>query len=63
MSTIPSLKSIANKHDAYRSKDCMKKFSEYLRERAMKIINLKKNKIIKKRAAGIIPKCKKLLYL
>ena len=43
----------------------MKKFSEYLRERAMKIINLKnkKNKIINKRAAEIIQKYKNILHL
>ena len=28
--TISSFKSIANKHDVYRGKDCMKKFSESL---------------------------------
>ena len=26
MSTISSLKTIENKHDVYRGKDCMKKF-------------------------------------
>ena len=44
----------------------MKKFCESLREHAMKIINFqkkKKNEVIKKRAAGIIGKCKNLLYL
>ena len=56
MSTISSFRSIENKHDVYRGKDCMKKFCEYLRENAMKIINFKKkkNEIINKRAAGII---------
>ena len=29
----------------YRGKDCMKKFWEFLREQAMKIINFKKKKI------------------
>ena len=42
MSTISSFKSIENKHDVYRGKDCMKKFYEYLREHAMKMINFKK---------------------
>ena len=28
MSTISSFKSIENKHDVYRAKDCMKKFCE-----------------------------------
>ena len=32
----------------------MKKFCEFLREDAMKIINFKKNEAINKRAAGII---------
>ena len=44
MSTISSFRSIENKHDVYRSKDCMKKFCEFLREHAMKIINFKKKK-------------------
>ena len=39
MSTISSFKSIENKHDVYRGKYCMKKFCEYLREHAVKIIN------------------------
>ena len=41
----------------------MKKFCESLREHAMKMINFKKNEVINKRAAGIIWKCKNLLYL
>ena len=41
----------------------MKKFYEFLREHAMKIINFeKKNKVTEKRAAQIIKKCKHLLY-
>ena len=36
--TISSFRSIENKHDVYRGKDCMKKFCESLRENAMKII-------------------------
>ena len=43
ISTISSFKSI--KHNVYRGKDCMKKFCEFLREHAMKIINFKKKKI------------------
>ena len=31
MSAISSFRSIENKHDEYRVKDCMKKFCEYLR--------------------------------
>ena len=44
MTTISSFRSIENKHDVYRGKDCMKKFCESLREYAMKIINFKKKK-------------------
>ena len=51
MSAISSLRSIENKHNLYRGKDCMKKFCEPLREHAMKIINFKnkqKNKLLTK---------------
>ena len=50
MSTISSFRSIENKHDVYRGKDCMKKFCESLREHAMKIINFrnKKNEVVNK---------------
>ena len=44
-SKIPSFRSIENKHDLYRGKDCMKKFREFLREHTMKIINFKKKKM------------------
>ena len=44
MSTISSFRSIGNKHDLYRSKDCMKKFGKFLRQHVMRIINLKKKK-------------------
>ena len=44
MSTILLFKSIENKHDLHRGKDCMKKFCESLREHAMNIINFKKKK-------------------
>ena len=37
--TISSFRSIENKHDIYRVRDCMKRFCEFLREHAMKIIN------------------------
>ena len=59
MSTKSSFKDIENKHNAYRGKDCIKKFYEYLRELAIKIINFKnkKNEVINKRTAGIIWKC------
>ena len=44
MLTISLFKSIGNKHDVCRGKDCIKKFSESLREHAMEIINLKRKK-------------------
>ena len=53
MSTISWFESIENKHDVYRSKDCMKN-CHFLREYTMEAINFKK----KKWAAGIIWKCK-----
>ena len=37
MSTISLFRSIGNKHDVYKGKDCMKKFCEFSREHAMKI--------------------------
>ena len=43
MSATSSLRSIGNMHDVYRGKDCMKKFCEFLREDAMKIIVFEKN--------------------
>ena len=45
MTTICSFRSLENKHDLCRGKNCMKKFCEFLREHAMKIINFKKKKI------------------
>ena len=42
--SIISFKSMKYKCDAYKGKDCMKRFCESLREHAMKIINFKKNK-------------------
>ena len=41
------MKKILNKnmYDAYRGKDCIKKFSEPLRDHAMEIINFKKTKM------------------
>ena len=60
MSAIYSYRSRKNKEDVYIGKDCMKRFCEFSREHAMKIINSKKrkNEVIKKRAASIIWKCK-----
>ena len=43
MSAISSFTSVKNKHDAYRGKDCMKKFGEFLREHTTKMINFKNN--------------------
>ena len=56
MSTISSFRSIENKHDVYRSKDCTKKFCNFLREHTIKIINFKnkKNEVINKSAAVMI---------
>ena len=63
MSTISSFRSIKNKHDVSRGKDYVKKFREFLREHAMKIINFfKKTEVINKRAAGNMLKCKNLLH-
>ena len=45
MSTLSSFRSIENKHDVYRGRDCMKKFCEYLREHAMKILISKRKKM------------------
>ena len=45
MFKISSFRSIENKHDVYRGKDCMKKFCKILREHTMKIINFKKKKL------------------
>ena len=45
MSTVSSFKSIENKHDVHRGKDCMKRFCESLREHTLKIINFKKKKM------------------
>ena len=61
MSTISSFRSIKDKHDVCRVKDCIKNFYEFLTENATKIIlKWKKLKfLINKRAAGIIQKCKK----
>ena len=56
MSTISPFKSIENKHDVHKGKDCIKLFCEYLREQAMKMINfkMKKMKLLTKKTAGSI---------
>ena len=48
MSTISSFRSIKNKHDMYRGKDCIKMFYESLREHAVKITDFKKMKLLTK---------------
>ena len=45
MSAISSLRSIENKHEVYRGKDCMKKLCEFWGEHAMKKINFRKKKM------------------
>ena len=45
MSTISSFRSMENKHDADIDKDCIKKFCEFWKEHAMKMINFKKKKM------------------
>ena len=40
ISTILQFISVENRYDVYRGKDCMKKFCEFLRENAMKIISI-----------------------
>ena len=51
LSTVYSFRSIENKHDVHRGKNCTKKFCEFLRVHAMEIINFKKKKV---KAAGIL---------
>ena len=46
MSTIWAFYGIENKHDGYRSEDCMINFCKSLKERGMKIINFEKKKMI-----------------
>ena len=45
MSTICLFKSIENKHDVYRNKYWIKKFSGSSREHAMELISFKKRKM------------------
>ena len=61
---ISSFKSIENKRDLYRGKDCMKKFWESLREHTMKIINFKnkKMKLLTKEQRESYENEKNLLY-
>ena len=43
MYTISFFRSIENKHDVYRGKDCIKGFCEFLREHAVEIISKRKH--------------------
>ena len=45
MSTILSFKSIENKHNIYRGKNCMKTFCECSRKHEMDIIAFKRQKM------------------
>ena len=45
MSAASSCRSIENKNDLYRGKDCTKSLCEFLREQAIKIINFRNKKI------------------
>ena len=56
MCAICFFRSMENKHGIDRVKDCVKKFYEFLREHATKIVNFKKNRneIINNRTAGIL---------
>ena len=62
MSTISSFRSTGNKHDVYRGKDCMKRFSEYFREHTIKTIN-SKEEIISNRGAEIMKMRKYVLFV
>ena len=44
MSTIWTYGGIKKKHEVYRGEDCMKKFSESLREQVLKITHFEKKK-------------------
>ena len=46
MSVIWTVYDIENKYEVYSGEDCLKRFSESLREHAMNIINFKKKKKI-----------------
>ena len=45
MSIISPFRSIENKHEVFRGKNCIEKFCKFLRNFAMKIINFKKKKM------------------
>ena len=53
--TISSFKSIENKDDVFRGKDCMKKFPEFFKELAKKInFKKKKKKLLENKIAAEI---------
>ena len=54
MLSISSFRSMNNKHDLYKGKDCIKKCCESCRQYVMNLINLKKKEIINTRSAGIM---------
>ena len=64
MFTILSFRSIENKHNVYRERDCMINIFEFLREHAMAIINFKtkKNKLVTKEQRESYENAK-ILYL
>ena len=45
ITTISSFRSIENKHDVHRGKDCMEKYCKFSKEHAIKLINFKEKKI------------------
>ena len=63
MSEILTFKTIENKHDVCRGKNCMKKLCESSREHTTEIINFRKNEVIDKRAAEIISQNTKFCYI
>ena len=65
MSTKSSFRSIENKHNVYRGKDCMEKFCESFREHAMKLNNfkMKKMKLLKKSNRNHMTMQKSVIFL
>ena len=64
-STISFFTSIENKHDVNRGKDFMKRFCDYLREHAMKIINfkMKKNELLTKESKNHMKMLKSAIFV
>ena len=56
---------IGNKHTLYSKKDCMKNFSDSLKEHAKNIIDFEKEKSItvNKKRIKITQRCESMLYL